>query len=195
MNYLLVIIITAFLVAPATYFFLLRSEVKKAALSEAAKKYGGLKMRKFMGMPQTEFSEKIMHISPSFCEIFEQAECAQQDDYKLICGLGYGKALEFLVKDYAIFKFPLDVEMIKKSNLSECIKKHSVVEIRDSADVARLLRNDQTHYERSYLTHGSRELKTLILLMISLIEQVEGRKEINAKVNSLNDEMKNSKSV
>lgn len=42
------------------------------------------------------------------------------EQYKLleICGVGYRKAIDFLIKDYSIANHPLEIEKIKKEMLS-----------------------------------------------------------------------------
>lgn len=49
-----------------------------------------------------DFSQEIKDLSPNFVKIYHQAEQAENTGLSDICGLGYRKALEFLVKDYAI---------------------------------------------------------------------------------------------
>ncbi len=48
------------------------------------------------------FEEPIEQISSDFCSIYEQAHKAEQFGLTEICGVGYRKALEFLIKDYLI---------------------------------------------------------------------------------------------
>lgn len=46
------------------------------------------------------FSNIISELSPNFCEIYNQAYIAEQTNLMQICGTGYRKSLEFLIKDY-----------------------------------------------------------------------------------------------
>ena len=48
------------------------------------------------------FSDTIKGVSSSFEEIYNQAYCAEQLSLNQICGTGYRKALEFLIKEYLI---------------------------------------------------------------------------------------------
>jgi hypothetical protein len=48
------------------------------------------------------FSETIAKLSPVFCETYDQAARAEENGLTQICGAGYRRALEFLVKDFAI---------------------------------------------------------------------------------------------
>ena len=45
-----------------------------------------------------KFSEHITGTSPSFCEIYNEADKAEQYGLLQICGCGYRKSLEFLIK-------------------------------------------------------------------------------------------------
>ena len=56
------------------------------------------------------FSTIIKDISPSFDSIYNQAFCAEQLSLDQICGVGYRKALEFLIKDYQISTLESDAE-------------------------------------------------------------------------------------
>ncbi len=48
---------------------------------------------------EPSFQENIKLISPSFCNIYAQAKNAEELGLSEICGVGYRKALEFLIKD------------------------------------------------------------------------------------------------
>lgn len=54
----------------------------------------------------TSFSNKLSELSPKFVEIYHQAEQAENAGLSELCGIGYRKAIEFLVKDYAIAQHP-----------------------------------------------------------------------------------------
>ena len=74
-----------------------------------------------------EFDDNIGNISPSFCEIYNQAYTAEQTDLNEIAGMGYRKALEFLIKDYCIYKNKSEEENIKNSLLGQVINNHMKV--------------------------------------------------------------------
>jgi hypothetical protein len=46
-----------------------------------------------------EFSEHVQEISANFCCIYNEAHEAEQLGLTQICGVGYRRALEFLIKD------------------------------------------------------------------------------------------------
>ncbi|GBE19874.1 MAG TPA: hypothetical protein ENG87_05255 [Candidatus Pacearchaeota archaeon] len=53
---------------------------------------------------EKEFSQNIKDISENFVLIYNEAESAEEFGLKQICGGGYRKAFEFLIKDYLIKK-------------------------------------------------------------------------------------------
>ena len=62
---------------------------------------------------KVKLPENIEKISPVFVEIYSQATVAEREKLDQIAGVGYRKAAEFLIKDYAISKNPSDEEKIK----------------------------------------------------------------------------------
>jgi hypothetical protein len=55
-----------------------------------------------------DFPDIIQTISGNFCDIYNEAYSAEQQSLMQICGMGYRKALEFLIKDYLIYLKPED---------------------------------------------------------------------------------------
>lgn len=119
------------------------------------------------------FSEIITSISPSFSEIYNQAYHAEQANLDQICGVGYRKALEFLIKDYLISKEEDDAkkENIKNKFLNNCIQDDVQNDnIKNVAKRAVWLGNDETHYIRKWADKDVSHLKQLIDLTIKWIE-------------------------
>ncbi|MDR1196544.1 MAG: hypothetical protein LBL00_08750 [Endomicrobium sp.] len=118
-----------------------------------------------------EFSEIIKNISINFVSLYNQSLKAEHEDCPDIAGVGYRKALEFLVKDYLIKLNPQKEKEIKKSFLSACIQTYIGYEkIKNIAQRAAWLGNDETHYERLWEEKDMQDLKYLISLLISYIE-------------------------
>lgn len=118
-----------------------------------------------------DFSTQISEISKSFVEIYNQAFQAEQ--YKLleICGVGYRKSIEYLIKDYLIFKNPDLESIIKNLFLNNCINDYVTdTKIKSVAKRAVWLGNDETHYERKWEGKDLDDLKKLIDLTIHWIE-------------------------
>ena len=60
-----------------------------------------------IGKPRLkQFHGEISELSENFVEIYGQSQVAENQGLNKICGVGYRKALEFLIKDFAKRKFP-----------------------------------------------------------------------------------------
>ena len=70
---------------------------------------------------EREFDNKLKKISPQFVKIYNQALKAGEYSLDEIAGLGYRKALEFLIKDFAIYKNPEQSEQIKSTWMMKCL--------------------------------------------------------------------------
>lgn len=117
----------------------------------------------------TSFKEEISILSEGFVRIYDQA--AQAEDIGLIdiCGPGYRKALEFLVKDYLIHLNPEMENEIKVKPLAQCIRDISDADIKFCAERATWLGNDETHYIKKWDTKDLEDLKVLITLTVNHI--------------------------
>jgi len=118
-----------------------------------------------------DFSQNINEISPMFCSIYNEAYAAEQQGLNEICGMGYRKALEFLVKDFAIRNNPSDDEAIKAKALGRCIEEYiDNQRIKSLAKASAWLGNDETHYERRLQGYDLENLKAFIKALVSIIE-------------------------
>lgn len=126
-----------------------------------------------------KFSESIEKISPQFCAIASQARSAEDQDWRLVAGPGYRKALEFLVKDYLIRARPAEAEKIKSMQLGACIANFvDNAKVREMAMRAAWLGNDETHYTRKWEDKDLEDLKKLIQLSVHWIEMEEMTKSV-----------------
>ncbi|MFH2125995.1 MAG: hypothetical protein ABIK12_05735 [Pseudomonadota bacterium] len=117
-----------------------------------------------------QFEEEISGLSPDFVKIYQQAHVAEKHNLDEICGVGYRKALEFLIKDYCISLLPHKKDSIQKATLGACIENYvDVQNIKDCAKMAVWLGNDQTHYVRKWEEKDIEDLKILIRLTINWI--------------------------
>lgn len=118
-----------------------------------------------------DFSETINKISDNFVKIYNEAHFAEQNQLNQICGVGYRKALEFLIKDYLINLNPKNKENIKKKFLGTCIKEDvNDLRIKKVAERAVWLGNDETHYVKIWEDKNLEDLKKLIQLTMHWIE-------------------------
>lgn len=117
------------------------------------------------------FSEAICNLSPDFRSIYNESLRAENLGMYSICGMGYRKAFEFLIKDYAISKNPDSEEKITNMPLSACIKTYIQDErLKSLATASVWLGNDETHYKRKHSDHGLAELKLFIDAFVTFID-------------------------
>lgn len=123
-------------------------------------------------MKSVELNDKVKSISPSFYKIYTQALEAEALGLDEITGVGLRKALEFLIKDYCIFKNPTKEEDIKKTLLMPTINTYmsEASKLRSVATKAVWLGNDETHYVRKWEDKDIGHLKMLIDLTLHWIE-------------------------
>lgn len=117
--------------------------------------------------------QDVLAISPSFLEVYTQALAAESAGLDQITGIGLRKALEFLVKDFAIAQNPKDKEKIEKQRLGTCIKEYlEDPNLKSCAKRAAWLGNDETHYVRIWEDRDIDDLKVLIRLTMNWAENV-----------------------
>lgn len=123
------------------------------------------------------FPNNIQAVSSSFCQIYNQALVAEENDLGEICGPGYRKALEFLIKDYLVaHKFKADSTKqaeVKHAILGQVIERFIDEErIKQCAKRAAWLGNDETHYLRKWTNQDVSDLKSLIVITANYIDMV-----------------------
>jgi len=119
------------------------------------------------------FSTTISGISYDFPRIYNQALAAENAGLDQICGTGYRKALEFLVKDYLLKQTEdePEKEKIKDEQLGASIKNRITdSNIKEVAKRAVWLGNDETHYIRKWSTQDLQDLKKLVDLTVHWME-------------------------
>lgn len=141
-------------------------------------------------MPQT-----IKNISPKFDLIFAQAFEAEKHGLDLICGLGYRKAYEFLIKDYLLKKNPKSEHFkIKEMQIMPCIREYiNDVNIKILAHRVLWLGNDQAHYLKLHKSKGIDDLKRLIYQTINWIDKNEELKKMEKQILKLEQQIKPKK--
>lgn len=122
---------------------------------------------------QYKFDESINALSPQFVKIYNQALAAEISDLDEIAGLGYRKALEFLVKDFAIHQHPESEDEIKKLMLSACISKYiDNPQIKILVERSAWIGNDEAHYIRKQETRDVEDMKSFIKATVYFISMV-----------------------
>lgn len=120
------------------------------------------------------FPDTINTLSPTFIDIYNQSLAAESQNLTQLVGLGIRKALEFLVKDFAIKNNPSDAVKIKKLPLGKCIDTYmkDSKNIQSCAKRAVWLGNDEAHYTRKWEDKDINDLKLLTKLTVNWIENV-----------------------
>lgn len=116
------------------------------------------------------FSDNINKLSPVFVSLYNQAAIAEaNDEITGLAGMGYRKALEYLIKDYLINLKHQDKDTIIKMDLGNCVNKLDGA-IKDIAKASIWIGNDETHYFRKNSEYDIEDLKTFINTLIHFIE-------------------------
>ena len=131
------------------------------------------------------FAEEIVRISAQFALIFNQAGAAEAAGLDQLCGSGYRKALEFLVKDY-LKTLPENAhrhQAIESTQLAGCIANFvSDPKLKLTASRATWLGNDETHYVRKWETKDLGDLKKLIDLTVFWVSSEILTRELEASM-------------
>lgn len=117
-----------------------------------------------------QFDDGIEKLSPSFVKIYNQALEAENRRLDEIAGIGYRKALEFLVKDYCKHKAPEKGDEIERLPLGKCISDLiAQPSINILASRAVWIGNDETHYTRKLEGRDISDMKTFIHALVHYI--------------------------
>ncbi len=120
-----------------------------------------------------EVSAELKAISPTFLDVYNQALAAEAHGLDQLTGIGLRKALEFLVKDFAISEFTDRKQKILSAKLGVCINTYiRDANTRECAKRAAWLGNDETHYLRRWVDRDINDLKILIRLTLNWIDNV-----------------------
>lgn len=118
------------------------------------------------------FDEEIKKLSPAFVTIYNQSVTAESSGLDQLCGTGYRKSLEFLVKDY-VKTLPANSgkgDEIERTFLGVCIDKYVTdPRVKATAKRAAWLGNDETHYVKKWEDKDVDDLKKVIDLTLHWI--------------------------
>jgi hypothetical protein len=118
---------------------------------------------------RTLLPEGVAEIAPKFASIYEQALRAEHLGLLDLVGMGYRKALEFLIKEWLVAG-GTEEAIVAKKLLSHCIREHITdPRIQSSAERAAWLGNDETHYFRQWTDFDLRHLKELFEIVLHWI--------------------------
>ena len=119
---------------------------------------------------EANFSDAIKELSPTFVETYNQSLCAENSQLSQICGPGYRKSLEFLVKDYLCHKYPDEADKIQAEFLGKSIKRIENEKIRILAERSSWIGNDETHYQKKREDLDVSKMKAFIKAILTYIE-------------------------
>ena len=125
-------------------------------------------------------------IQTKFIKTYLQSLEAESYGLDEIAGMGYRKAIEYLVKDWAIINNPEDKEKILGKWIGTIIADYYNGDLKEILERATWLGNDQVHYNKLFEEYDLDILKELIdLIMVELdreykkkhyIENIQKRK-------------------
>lgn len=116
-----------------------------------------------------------------FIKTYLQSLVAENSGLDELAGMGYRKAIEYLVKDWAIQTKAEDKEKIESSWLASVINDYYSGDLKEILERASWLGNDQAHYNRIFEEFDIDILKELIaLIMVELDRQHKKKHYIEA---------------
>lgn len=128
--------------------------------------------------------EKIVQLSPRFVKTLNEALHAEESNLYEICGMGYRKALEILIKDFAIKMHPESKTDIEGKMLGQCIGMYiDNPMIKSLAKASSWIGNDMTHYLVNHPDCSVETLKDFIrsveTIILSELEVLDAEKLIS----------------
>ena len=112
--------------------------------------------------PIFDIPYEIKKYYPDFFEVYEQAATAESASLNHIAGMGYRKAVEYLVKYFMIDCIPDEKEAIEKETLGKTIERIDSSRIKSLAKASTWLGNDQTHLLTKHPDYNVEDLKKFI---------------------------------
>lgn len=138
-----------------------------------------------MHSQNTNFSDNIKKLSTNFVKIYNESSFAESLGLTSICGMGYRKSLEFLIKDFAVSIQPQDASNISSMPLTQCIEQYiNDSRLKTLAKASAWLGNDETHYTKKHKNYGIRDLKAFITAFITFIDAELAYKDAQALLSS-----------
>ena len=112
--------------------------------------------------PKIEIPNKIQDLYPDFYAVYKQAAKAESFGLDKICGMGFRKAVELLVKNYLISQHNEPEEKILKAPLGQSINNIENPKIKALARSATWIGNDETHVIKKLKDYDVQDMKKFI---------------------------------
>lgn len=120
--------------------------------------------------PKTTFSQEILELSNEFVAIYKQSECAESHGLNEICGMGYRRALEFLVDAYIRHihsEQSIDANLPLSTKISKFIDDPKIQTL---AQKSAWLCNDATHIVIKHPDREVGDIKKFIKAIVTMID-------------------------
>ena len=124
--------------------------------------YTGKVINCFPSIQIFDLPKGVDRLYPDFCKIYYQAAVTEARNLSEICGMGYRKALECLVKQYAVKTFPDSADVINKETLMQTINRIDNPRIQALSKASAWLGNDQTHLQVKHPDYTVDDIKSFI---------------------------------
>ncbi|TCK83490.1 DUF4145 domain-containing protein [Albibacterium bauzanense] len=132
--------------------------------------------------------ETIKKLKSKFIETYNQSLKAEYSGLDEIAGMGFRKAIEYLVKDYLIQRDSSLEGKIEDKLLASVIGENfstpQEADLKDLLQRATWLGNDMTHYLRYHDNFDINDLKELIQLVMDEIHSIEQKRHYIANIQS-----------
>jgi len=132
--------------------------------------------------------DTIKNLKSKFVETYMQALKAEYAGLDEISGMGFRKAIEYLVKDYLIQRDNTLEGKIEDKLLASVIGENfsspQEADLKDLLQRATWLGNDMTHYLRYHDNFDISDLKELIQLVMDEIHSIEQKRHYIANIQS-----------
>ena len=118
-----------------------------------------------------QHSAVIQGLSPMFQGIYAQAVAAESSGLRQLSGIGFYKALDFLIRDFLLSEHSEHDAQISASTLARCIENFiEDANIRSCAKVARCFSDRQSFHTMQWESKDIENIKLLIRLTVNWIE-------------------------
>ncbi|MGQ2286731.1 hypothetical protein ACT5YT_05630 [Leuconostoc suionicum] len=123
-----------------------------------------------------------------FVEIYNQAKSAEQYGLNQISGMGYRKAIEFLVSDYLLVFKLKELAWVSnpKTSLNKKIAAIQNNQIKTLAKAISWIGNDETHYTKQNPEYGIDNMKLFINGLLSCIDLENQVRKATEMINQQN---------
>lgn len=140
-------------------FSITSSKSARDKLNTFAPLYRQLKKNKTIS-----YEPHIAKLSPKFVSIYSQAFEAESKGLDELSGMGYRKALEFLIKDFLIHKYPDKKTDIERNVLGKVIGDYfgEFPRLQKLAKAANWIGTDATHFVPKYADQDIQAMKNYI---------------------------------